>query len=119
RPEWHAEGSPYRTHEGRGAHQAELDEAIGRWTSTRTAADLLAALDAAGVPAGRIYTAADIASDPHFHARGMIRRVPDRNLDGEEVPMQGVVPRMSGTPGDIREGAPLLGEHNDAVWAPL
>jgi formyl-CoA transferase len=48
------------------ARVAEIDAAIGAWAATRTVDEVLAALDAAAVPAGRIYTVADIAADPHY-----------------------------------------------------
>jgi formyl-CoA transferase len=67
----------------------------------------------AEVPAGRIYTAADIAADPHFAARGMIREV--IASDGEPLKVPGVVPVLSETPGEIRAPAPKLGEHTDEV----
>src|SRR2546423_11461547 len=58
--------------DGRAAQMERIDEAIAAWTRSRTQAEVLAAMEAAEVPAGRIYTAADIAADPHYHARGMI-----------------------------------------------
>jgi crotonobetainyl-CoA:carnitine CoA-transferase CaiB-like acyl-CoA transferase len=118
-PEWIAEGAPFRTFEGRGAGQAELDDAIVAWTRERTADDVLRVMDEAGVPAGRIYTAADVARDPHYAAREMVISVPEPSLDGEEVRMQGVVPKLNETPGRVTRGGPLLGEHNDAVWGAL
>ena len=115
RPEWSAPGSPFATHEGRGAGQAELDAEIARWTSGRGAGEVLAILDDAGVPSGRIYNAVDIAADPHYDARQMILSVPEPGLGGEIVPMPGVVPKLSATPGAVTRGAPLLGEHSDEV----
>jgi formyl-CoA transferase len=53
----------------------EIDEAIGQWAVERTVDEALAMLDAAAVPAGRIYTVADIAADPHYHARDMLQQV--------------------------------------------
>jgi crotonobetainyl-CoA:carnitine CoA-transferase CaiB-like acyl-CoA transferase len=119
RPEWAEAGAPFSTHVGRGAAQAELDDAIAAWTRERPADDVLRTMDQTGVPAGRIYTAADIARDPHYAAREMVISVPEPNLDGEDVRQQGVVPKLSETPGRITRGAPLLGEHNDAVWGAL
>jgi crotonobetainyl-CoA:carnitine CoA-transferase CaiB-like acyl-CoA transferase len=81
--------------------------------------DILQAMDAAGVPASRIYTAADISVDPQYASREMVIEVPEPGLEGEGVRMQGVVPRMSETPGRIVRGGPLLGEHNSEVWGPL
>ncbi|WP_240497300.1 CoA transferase, partial [Streptomyces hirsutus] len=103
----------------RGEHQLELDAEIARWTRGQTVDELLGVLDKAGVPAGRIYTAPDILGDPHYRARDMVVEVPDPSLDGESVPMPGVVPKLSRTPGAIRRGAPLLGEHNDEILGAL
>lgn len=119
RPEWAEDGAPYATHLGRGERQAELDEAIAAWTVERTSDEVLRLMDEAGVPAGRIYTAGDIASDPHYAAREMVIRVPEPGLDGEPVPMQGVVPKLSETPGRVTRGGPRLGEHNREIWGSL
>ncbi|WP_055626470.1 CaiB/BaiF CoA transferase family protein [Streptomyces hirsutus] len=119
RPEWAAPDGRYATHLLRGEHQLELDAEIARWTRGQTVDELLGVLDKAGVPAGRIYTAPDILGDPHYRARGMVVEVPDPSLDGESVPMPGVVPKLSRTPGTIRRGAPLLGEHNDEILGAL
>jgi crotonobetainyl-CoA:carnitine CoA-transferase CaiB-like acyl-CoA transferase len=97
RDDWLAEDSPYRSHEGRGVAQGELDAEIAAWTVTMKSDRLLCALERAGVPAGPIYTAADIATDPHYEAREMIISVADPSLDGEEVRMQGIVPKLSDT----------------------
>jgi formyl-CoA transferase len=98
---------------GRVAHMKEIDDAIEAWTMQRQAADALETLDAARVPAGRVYTVADIARDPQYLARDMIVRC--TASDGEEVAMPGVVPKLSVTPGSVRDRAPRLGEHTDAV----
>jgi crotonobetainyl-CoA:carnitine CoA-transferase CaiB-like acyl-CoA transferase len=115
RPDWAAPGSPYSTHEKRGAAETELDTQIAAWTSGQTSRQVLDVLVGAGVPAGRIYTARDIAADPHYRARQMIISVPEPGLGGERVPMPGVVPKLSETPGAATRGAPLLGEHNDEI----
>jgi crotonobetainyl-CoA:carnitine CoA-transferase CaiB-like acyl-CoA transferase len=117
--EWTCEGGPFVTHEQRGGRQLELDGLIAEWTRTRSTDAVLHAMDAAGVPAGRIYTAADIAGDPHYAARGMIVEVPDPALHGETVRMQGVVPVLSETPARVTRGGPLLGEHNDEIWGAI
>jgi crotonobetainyl-CoA:carnitine CoA-transferase CaiB-like acyl-CoA transferase len=61
--------------DGRAARQAWLDEEIEAWTATRGPAEILAAREAADVPASKIYTIADIAADPHYAARQMIRQM--------------------------------------------
>ena len=99
--------------DGRVARSAELDEAIGAWTATRPSDDVLATLDAARVPVGRIYSVADIASDPQYLARGMIVETTD--ADGRSLKVPGIVPKLSATPGTIRHPAPRLGEHTDDV----
>ena len=75
--------------------------------------EVLTALEAAGVPAGRIYAVADIAHDPHYQARGML--VPSALADGSEILLPGIVPRLSRTPGSHRQAAPTLGQHTQQV----
>src|SRR5579859_2640975 len=115
--EWSAAGGPYDTHLARGARQDELDEELAAWTRSLDSAELLKLLEEAGVPSGRIYTSRDISADDHFAARDMIVEVAEPTLDGEIVREPGVVPKLSGTPGTVRCGSPLLGEHNDEVLA--
>ncbi|MGE0097218.1 MAG: CaiB/BaiF CoA transferase family protein [Hydrogenophaga sp.] len=98
---------------GRVARVAELDAAIGDWTARHDVAEVLAALDAASVPAGRIYTVADIAADPHYQARGMLETV--RMADGSDLTVPGIVPKLSRTPGGHRRNAPDVGQDTDAV----
>jgi formyl-CoA transferase len=98
---------------GRVARVQELDAAIGEWTARHTVTEALAALDAAQVPAGRIYTVADIAADPHYRARGMLQEV--RMDDGTALAVPGIVPKLSRTPGSHRRNAPALGQDTDEV----
>ena len=74
---------------------------------------MIAALDAAGVPAGRIYTVKDIAHDPHYKARDML--IEQTLGSGECVLVPGVIPKLSRTPGLIRSAAPKLGEHTLSI----
>ncbi|MCZ8253452.1 MAG: CaiB/BaiF CoA-transferase family protein [Hylemonella sp.] len=98
---------------GRVARVQELDAAIGAWAATRPVNEVLAALDAAQVPAGKIYTVADIAADPHYAARGMLQTVAME--DGSALMVPGVVPRLSVTPGGQWRQAPALGQDSEAV----
>ena len=100
---------------GRVARVHELDAAIGAWTASRTVAQALVQLDQAQVPAGRIYTVADIAADPHYAARGML--LPRPQPDGSELLVPGIVPKLSRTPGGHHRDAPSLGQDTDAVLA--
>ncbi len=70
-------------------------------------------MDAAEVPAGRVYTARDIHEDPHYRARNMI--LEQRTRDGWTLDVPGIVPKLSATPGGVRSAAPHLGEDTDAV----
>ncbi|WP_312302928.1 CaiB/BaiF CoA transferase family protein [Diaphorobacter nitroreducens] len=100
---------------GRVARVAEIDAAIGRWTAERTVAQVMELLAAARVPAGKVYTAKDIAEDPHYQARDML--LTQRTRDGYELQVPGIVPKLSATPGTIRTSAPRLGDDTDAVLA--
>jgi formyl-CoA transferase len=99
--------------DGRASQMERIDAAISEWTKERTLSEVLELMEKAQVPAGRIYTAADIANDPHYLARGMIEEVVAG--DGEPLKVPGVVPKLSATPGAIRAAAPKLGEHTDEV----
>jgi formyl-CoA transferase len=100
---------------GRVARVAEIDGVIGQWTAQHTVDEVLAALDRASVPAGRIYTVADIAHDPHYQARGMLQTV--HMDDGSDLMVPGIVPKLSRTPGGHRRNAPGIGQDSDAVLA--
>jgi len=112
--EWKSD-ERFRTHVARGQHQELLDSYISEWTAQFDADELLALLDGASIPANRIYTAADIARDPHYAAREMIISVLDKQI-GEDIRMQGVVPKLEGTPGRVERGSPEFGEHNTEIW---
>jgi formyl-CoA transferase len=112
-----AQDPKYSTHVARGSHQEEIDARVAKWTATLTADDLLARLDEAGVPAGRIYRAPDMLEDPHFKSREAI--VTTAHPDFGELRMQNVAPKLSEPPGSIRSPSPALGEHNDEVYLRL
>ena len=98
---------------GRVKRVEEIDAAIGAWTATLSVAKVLELLDAASVPAGRIYTVADIATDPHYQARDMILQTV--MADGSALALPGIVPKLSRTPGSHRRNAPEIGQDTDAV----
>lgn len=102
---------------GRVERVAEIDAAIAAWTQSRTVDEVLRVLDGAGVPAGRIYTVADIAADPHYAARGMLQEITLE--DGDRLTVPGVVPKLSRTPGGQRRNAPGLGQDTEAVMREL
>jgi formyl-CoA transferase len=102
---------------GRVKRVAEIDVAIGAWTATRSVDQVLDVLNAASVPVGRIYSAQDIAHDPHYKARDMI--LPVTTHDGLTVDVPGIIPKLSATPGVITRRGPTLGEDTEAVLASL
>jgi formyl-CoA transferase len=116
RPEL-ADDPRYASHSARGLHQEALDGLIAGWTATLDADRLLAVLEEGGVPAGRIYRAADMLADPHYLARQAIVRLVDPELG--EIAMQNVAPRLSATPGRVAWPGPALGQHNQEVYQGL
>ena len=84
----------------RAENVAACDEAVAAWTLTMDDVELETQLEAAKVPAARIYNMADIFADPHYQARNMLVDVTDDVLG--DVTVAGVVPKLSGTPGQVR-----------------
>ncbi|PRX35916.1 crotonobetainyl-CoA:carnitine CoA-transferase CaiB-like acyl-CoA transferase [Paraburkholderia sp. BL18I3N2] len=103
--------------DGRVQHCAMLDQAITEWTSHHSTDDVLAALERAEVPSGRIYSVADIVADPHYLARDMLLEA--QLPGGASVKMPGIVPKLSDTPGEVRWQGPTLGEHTGSVLSEL
>lgn len=116
RPEL-AEDRRFCDHAARGVNATPLDQLIAGWTGTLESDDLLRRLTAGGIPAGRVYTATDMLRDDHYAAREMILRATARA--GFDLPMTGIVPRFSRTPGAVRDVGPDLGEHDAEVRAEL
>jgi crotonobetainyl-CoA:carnitine CoA-transferase CaiB-like acyl-CoA transferase len=98
-----------RSFEGRVAARAEIDAHMAAYCAARTRAEVLAEFDDAEAAAAPVYDMADIAADPHIRARGAIVEV-----DG--VPMQGVVARLSATPGSVRWAGRPLGADDPPAW---
>ncbi|MDR6415259.1 CaiB/BaiF CoA-transferase family protein [Pseudarthrobacter sulfonivorans] len=120
RPDLAADPS-LQSNAGRWSRREELDQAIGAWTGELDAADALAALDAAGVPAGPIYTAADISTDSQYAARNMIQKFDvstgDEILPGVGFP--GIVPVIGDQSLPIRNLGPDLGENTEEILGGL
>ena len=102
---------------GRAEHADLIDAAISAYTAQHSLDDVLAAMNAAGVPAGKSYDAADIANDPHYQAREMILNA--TLADGSVVQVPGIVPKLSKTPGQITRSAPELGQHTTEILESL
>jgi crotonobetainyl-CoA:carnitine CoA-transferase CaiB-like acyl-CoA transferase len=89
-----AEDERFATFTGRAAHREELEAVMREWCAARSQADVIAAFERAEAAVGPVLDMADISNDPHYRARGVV--VP---VDG--VPMQGLVARLSATPGRL------------------
>ena len=108
-----AQSPDYATHDARGRHQARLDALIADWTATLPSAEVLELMHRHSVPAGPIYRAPDMLADPHFQAREAIIEVAHPQLG--TLKMQGVIPKLSDTPGAVRWPGPALGEPNAEI----
>jgi crotonobetainyl-CoA:carnitine CoA-transferase CaiB-like acyl-CoA transferase len=76
-------------------HREELDRLVSQWCAQRTQEEVMRIFEEADAAIGPVYDMADIANDPHYAARRMID-----SLDG--TPMQGLIARLSATPGALR-----------------
>lgn len=94
-------------------HRDLVDEAVGVWFATRTRTEALAVMRAAGATAGPVYSIADIVGDPHFKEREVIVSV--RDADFGALPMHGISPKFSNTPGSLRRPAPELGADTEEL----
>lgn len=111
------EAPEFAHNDGRAAKSGLLDAAITHWTSSLPIDQVLSALEAAEVPAGRIYSVADIVSDPHYQARDMLLSA--ELPGGVSVKMPGIVPKLSQTPGGVNWSGPALGQHTDDILGSL
>ncbi|MDG2308861.1 MAG: CoA transferase [Candidatus Binatia bacterium] len=107
----------FSTLSARVEHSDEINQIVADWCAARMADEIEAVALENDVPFARTMSVADICADPHVAARGDIETVQDPVLGA--VRMQGVYPRFSRTPGEIRSGAPRLGEHNEEVYSGL
>ena len=107
----------FHTNASRVKHTEELDSVIGEFIGRYTQAENITFFEKAEVTVGPIYDVAQILEDPHFIQREILADYPD--AETTTLPMHHVVPRLTGTPGSIRQRAPDLGEHNRALLAEL
>ncbi len=111
-----AEDGRYATNALRVQHELEVDGAISAWTATLPATEVLARMEAAGVPVGRLYDARDIAQDPHYQARGMFEEV---LVGGRPLKIPAMAPKLAETPGRTDWPGPEVGAHNREVFGGL
>jgi len=112
-----ANAADLASNDGRDARRDELYGVIDRWVGAHSLEQVLQTLQRAEVPASRIYSAADMFSDPQFLAREMLLSA--RLPDGKAFKMPGIVPKLSETPGGVDWIGPELGQHNSEVLQAL
>lgn len=101
---------------GRVRREAEIDAAIGHWCAGLPQERVLAILEGARVPAGPIYSVADMFDDPHYRARGLFESV---TVDGRELVIPAIAPRLADTPGRTDWSGPAVGAHNGEIFGEL
>jgi crotonobetainyl-CoA:carnitine CoA-transferase CaiB-like acyl-CoA transferase len=102
----------------RGDNGKILSERTARWAAERTTEEALAELEKARIPAGPVYSPQQALDDPHIQAMNYLKPIKFPGLPGA-APIMETPLRLSRTPGSIRERAPLLGEHTDAILTEL
>jgi crotonobetainyl-CoA:carnitine CoA-transferase CaiB-like acyl-CoA transferase len=107
----------FRTNTERVKNIDEAERPVAEFIKARTLSHNLAIFEAAEVTAAPVYDISQFIADPHVQAREIVTELPDDEMG--RIPMHAVVPRLSGTPGEIRTPAPALGEHNDAILGSL
>ena len=111
-----AEDPELQSNAGRVTHQERVDGAIAAWTRTLDAAEVLSILEEVRVPAGLIYSVADMVEDPHFQARGLFEEV---DAGGRPLKIPAIIPKLSDTPGGTQWAGPAVGEHTREVLGQL
>ena len=113
-----AEDERFASHHARGENEDLLDEIIGEWAGRHTAEELDEIVNEAGVVCAPVYSAADIYDDPYFRERDLLVSYEDEVHGTVSAP--GVVPKLSGTPGSVRQAARwTVGADTDAVLAEI
>jgi crotonobetainyl-CoA:carnitine CoA-transferase CaiB-like acyl-CoA transferase len=95
---------------GRIAARDEIDAHIAAFCSSRTVDEVVAAFESAHAAAAPVYDMADVFADPQVAARGSL-------VEADGVPMQGLVARLSATPGAVRWAGRPLGADNPPTWS--
>jgi len=100
--------------DGRSRHVDEIDAAISDWTLRHPSREAISILEAAEVPTGPIYSAAEMVEDPHYRERGVYEQA--ELPGGQSVKLPTVAPKLAATPGGLRWIGPPLGAHNNEVY---
>jgi formyl-CoA transferase len=112
-----AEDPKYAHNTGRVEQEREIDEVIEAWTNRHAFQEVLSKLEEADVPAGPIYSIAEIVQDPQYLAREMFETV--TLDDGTPLRLPALAPKLSRTPAQTEWIGPELGAHNEEVYKHL
>lgn len=107
----------FASDKARGDHGEIISERVGQWVAERSSADAIAAFEAARVPAGPVYRPREALDDPHVRAGDFFARVDFPGLG--MAPVAATPVKLHGTPGEVRNRPPLLGEHSDEILREL
>jgi crotonobetainyl-CoA:carnitine CoA-transferase CaiB-like acyl-CoA transferase len=110
--------SAYDSNPARIAHRDEVETKVADWTRSHDLRELVDLCAAAGIACGPVYSAAEIANDPHIAARGSVIEVEDTET-GRPIRMAASAGRFSGFQAEVRQTGPRLGEHTDSVLSTL
>ena len=103
----------FKTNTERVKRRQEVDAIVGGFIGQRTLAEAIAFFEKAEVTAAPVYDIGQFLDDPHVQERGIVVDTPDEDIG--EVPMHAIVPRLSGTPGRLRNPAPKIGQHTHEI----
>jgi crotonobetainyl-CoA:carnitine CoA-transferase CaiB-like acyl-CoA transferase len=107
----------FKTNTDRVAHRSECVELLSDIFRTRSVAEWVETIEAAGIPCGPINRVSDVVNDPQVLARDMVKNIPHPNVPDLRVPNSPL--KLTETPASVRRPPPLLGQHNQEVLAEL
>jgi crotonobetainyl-CoA:carnitine CoA-transferase CaiB-like acyl-CoA transferase len=102
----------------RGDNGAVISERLAAWCAERSSEEVLAAMEEARLPAGQVMSPQQVLDDPHIAAKGLFQYTEYPGLE-KPAPLMKTPVELSATPGEIRQRAPELGEHTDAIMQEL
>jgi crotonobetainyl-CoA:carnitine CoA-transferase CaiB-like acyl-CoA transferase len=97
----------------------EVDPFVEEWMAQHSVEEVVATMDEHRIPCGVYHSTAEVASDPHVQARKMLEYMDLGEPGFERVPVCGIPIRLSETPGEVRDVAPRVGQHNDEYYRDL
>ena len=94
----------------------DLQDLIRGWVRQYTKKELEAMMDEVAIPCGPVLNMKEAIEHPHIKAREMLVHTPMPHPLLGDMPVQGVVAKLSKTPGGVYTPAPTLGQHNREVF---